>query len=273
MKLMLLFFIFWNIQSGKAIIGGKEVIPNQYPWVLDLFINLEKGWSSCGASLISKKHALTAAHCVFLSERGSIKNMEITAGEHSLIQNENSEKKIKVCKFKIHPQYYIKYYNPYKSVDLAILEFCDPIEFNEHIQPIELAHPKLNIWKYGRPIVTTAGWGKTENSKKLSPKLRAITQKIRTLSHEVCEYLFSPFDPCSLYTWLAFIKNYIFTVDDYSGTNSGDSGGPLWWKDPETHKIYQVGVTSAGKNFGKRQLMSLKTAINKNYQWIMDNIN
>ena len=26
MKQMLLFFIFWNIQSGKSIIGGKEVI-------------------------------------------------------------------------------------------------------------------------------------------------------------------------------------------------------------------------------------------------------
>ena len=36
MKIMLLFFIFWNIQSGKAIYGGKEVIPNQYPWVLIL---------------------------------------------------------------------------------------------------------------------------------------------------------------------------------------------------------------------------------------------
>ena len=54
MKIMLLFFIFWNIQSGKAInvgkadaethqiYGGKEVIPNQYPWVLKLDIYVEE---------------------------------------------------------------------------------------------------------------------------------------------------------------------------------------------------------------------------------------
>ena len=67
MKIMLLFFIFWNIQSGKAIYGGKEVIPNQYPWVLRLDIYFEKRWwenTLCGASLISKKYALTAAHTV-----------------------------------------------------------------------------------------------------------------------------------------------------------------------------------------------------------------
>merc|ERR1712173_130754 len=113
-------------------------------------------------------------------------------GEHSLLGTDYSEKIIKICKFKIHPLYQ----HHYESIDLAILEFCDHVEFNKNIQPIELAPPKLNIWKYGRPNVTTAGWGRMENNEK-SYELRAVTQQLRTLPCEVCEYV-----SCSLYTRL-----------------------------------------------------------------------
>ena len=273
MKIMLLFFIFWNIQSGKAIYGGKEVIPNQYPWVLILrfyrFHNEQE--MGCGASLISNKYALTAAHCVSQPKHGSIKNMEIIAGEHSLIENENSEKRIKICKINIHPLFQYGHHTHVcnKCTDLAILEFCNPIEFNDHIQPIELAPPKLNIWKYGRPNVTTAGWGRMENNEK-SYELRALTHQITTEKiRNVCEHLMVPY---SLKGWWSVTKTFILTFDDYSSINSGDSGGPLWWKDAETHKIYQVGVTK-GIDFEKKQIISSYSAVNENYQWIMDNTN
>ena len=310
MKLMLLFFIFWNIQSGKAIIGGKEVIPNQYPWVLKLNVYFEQWEVNCGASLISKKFALTAAHCVsqvaseliLFWQHGisdaevSIKNMEVTAGEHSLIENENSQKRIKICKFKIHPLYHQA-----KYVDLAILEFCNPVEFNENIQPIELVPPKLNIWKDGRPNVTIAGWGRMENNT-FPSKLRAVTQQIKTVNNiynksnqiwqdfrngicEAFEFVLCSlyaricedfeFVPCSLYARPSFIKTVLLTYDYFgSGTDYGDSGGPIWWKDAETLKIYQVGVTSGGVPIDDKLLSRIcyYDAVNESYQWIMDNI-
>lgn len=50
---------------GSHIIGGEEAAPGEFPWQLSQQRQGSSGWShSCGASLLSKKFALSAAHCV-----------------------------------------------------------------------------------------------------------------------------------------------------------------------------------------------------------------
>ena len=96
--------------------------------------------------------------------------------------------------------------------------------------------------------------------------LRALTHQITTEKiRNVCEYFMVPY---SLKGWWSVTKTKIHTFDDYSSTNRGDSGGPLWWKDTETHKIYQVGVAVI-----KKQKISEYCAVKEYYQWIMDSIN
>ena len=48
MKIILLINVLLNVTLVIAIIGGKQALPNEYPWVLKLFV----GRSQCGASLI-----------------------------------------------------------------------------------------------------------------------------------------------------------------------------------------------------------------------------
>ena len=60
-------FMVINFHSSYGIIGGYEVIPNQYPWMLHLYsINKPVHGTVyfCGASLLSDRWALTARHCV-----------------------------------------------------------------------------------------------------------------------------------------------------------------------------------------------------------------
>ena len=48
----------------KRIIGGEAVIIDQYPWVVGLFSSRYDEHPYCGASLISNRHLITAAHCI-----------------------------------------------------------------------------------------------------------------------------------------------------------------------------------------------------------------
>ena len=49
---------------SKRIIGGNYVNQNQYPWVAGLYTRRFSDHPYCGATLISSRHLITAAHCI-----------------------------------------------------------------------------------------------------------------------------------------------------------------------------------------------------------------
>ena len=51
--------------ENARIYNGRDAKDGQYPWYIFLKIVDKKCRNSCGGSLISKKHILTAAHCFF----------------------------------------------------------------------------------------------------------------------------------------------------------------------------------------------------------------
>jgi len=51
-------------RPGTRIIGGSTASPHSWPWQLSLRV---MNGHSCGASLISPRWAITAAHCVMRS--------------------------------------------------------------------------------------------------------------------------------------------------------------------------------------------------------------
>ena len=49
------------VGAGSRIVSGWDADEGEWPWIAAL---LNNGRQFCGGSLISRKHILTAAHCV-----------------------------------------------------------------------------------------------------------------------------------------------------------------------------------------------------------------
>jgi secreted trypsin-like serine protease len=88
-----------------SIIGGKETKQLEFPWMASLQFN----GHFCGASLISKKWLLTAAHCVY---NINPRDMKVILGEHYFKNPKGTKREFsvkKVIKFqKILGFYFLK---------------------------------------------------------------------------------------------------------------------------------------------------------------------
>ena len=114
----------------------------QYPWVVSIQQNNSH---SCGGTIISKNHVLTAAHCVVYKIGNTVVSVPID-GILELIfgtwtsQNVRIERLLKkgaatkrsIKKITVHEEY--KYGVAY--YDVAIIEFAEPLVFSPQIQPI-----------------------------------------------------------------------------------------------------------------------------------------
>ena len=60
------FVLSWNGNgNGTKIVGGYDVSPGLYPWVLGLGQKGRRMPIFCGASLVTNRFVLTAAHCIY----------------------------------------------------------------------------------------------------------------------------------------------------------------------------------------------------------------
>merc|ERR1711874_192820 len=104
--------------SGPAdyIINNDDdnvVKPNQYPWVVQLFITKvvdgKRGTFICGGTLVASKYIISAAHCM-VGDQGKVResDIQVTLGEHNLRKrNEGplAELDLQVQKLVVHPDY------------------------------------------------------------------------------------------------------------------------------------------------------------------------
>ncbi|KAK9758606.1 Trypsin [Popillia japonica] len=194
------------------ILGGEISQTHEFPWLAGLY---ENGKFYCGATLITKKHVLTAAHCV---KGFNMHSIRVVLADHdrespdrlSTIQVRNLVDMIP------HKRYDSTTFNN----DIAILELDQPVEFDERIQPLCLPQSAYNDYT-GVPAVV-AGWGKTGEKVDTSRVLRKVV--VPVWSKEECyasEY------------GRAKLSDNMFCAGYPEGEKDacrGDSGGPLQMK-------------------------------------------
>lgn len=114
--------------SGGTSVSG----PEDFPFHVAL-IDETKSFL-CGGSLITKKHVLTAGHCIHQKYSAKLRREDVYVklGNHGLSSTQNTFRGIK--KILIHEDW-----NPYSlknNADLAILVMNASVQFSEVIRPI-----------------------------------------------------------------------------------------------------------------------------------------
>uniref|UniRef100_E2J797 Salivary serine protease n=1 Tax=Triatoma matogrossensis TaxID=162370 RepID=E2J797_9HEMI len=214
-------------RDEARIVGGRHMRPHEYPFLAALSFSPSPLIPRCGATIISNRHALTAAHCT--NAVGGDVSLFVIVGEH-VIGNSPKSYAVEVERLIQHEYYNNKNY----SNDISLLYLETPLRLTEIVSVACMPLPGLSvIGEYVRVL----GWGAT----KFKGLMTFYPQKVdlRVIDTQKC-HDYWPFnvgtEPIT----------QICTMTKNRSPCQGDSGGPVVWLDPDTNRYTIVGIVSGG---------------------------
>lgn len=214
---------------------GEKVSKGQFPWIVPLFDHsqVREPTYICGSTIISQKHLITAAHCIYDSG-DFIKAEQLLAipGMYN-IDNFADENAQFAYIQSVHPHDNYIYDDDLNDADIAILYLKKQLTFSAYIIPICL-------WKDANdlePVVdqegTIAGWGATEKGRTSIPTyIKSII-----VSRKSCRDNFERMLPTN---------SRVFCADGRgSAPCNGDSGSGFALK--RGNQYYLRGIVSKGQ--------------------------
>ncbi|CAB3365307.1 Hypothetical predicted protein [Cloeon dipterum] len=208
------------VATNQLVVNGNSLRRGSWPWLAAIFVTTGTGQRfQCGATLISKQHVITAAHCVHNVESQKQKLIEprsivIYLGKHYLLDFTESSVQAKgVSLVKVHPKYR---HGVSSDNDLAVLVLSSPAEYSFTVQPACLFNSRLEYEDDGKVI----GWGRDENGNQVSSEPKLVSLPI--VSQEECLRSHRNFYYITSNTTFCAGKR------DGSGPCNGDSGGGFY---------------------------------------------
>jgi hypothetical protein len=154
------------------IMGGQDAVPHSYPWMVSLAKRSLNNLHLCGGVLLTRRHVLTAAHCI--EDFKGISDMNILAGIHYTNEKKNPVAALSVD---IHPQYDPETF----ANDVAIVTLVSPLPENDpRIGTICLPSDDLAGKNYPsmKSSGVAIGWGSTSFGGRPSRALKQVVLPI-----------------------------------------------------------------------------------------------
>ncbi|XP_045774226.1 chymotrypsin-1-like [Maniola jurtina] len=218
---------------SSRIVGGVDAPPGHARHMVAL---IYKGWHMrwlvCGGSIITKRHVLSAAHCIEpYSHWGQLSPDFI--GVYGTYHWNSTDTEVTFSGYVNHPDWD---WNTIKN-DIGILCTVKEFTFNEHVGPITLNFDYMS----GGQHASVTGWGRLEPWGEIPDHMQMLD--VTTLSPKQC-YLYMKYASQSLGPALPVDpKVEICTFHSKGhGMCNGDSGSPLFLK----HTWEQIGIVSWG---------------------------
>ncbi|CAH1984237.1 unnamed protein product [Acanthoscelides obtectus] len=230
------------------IINGENALQDEFPHMAALGFdrNGTIAWD-CGASVISNKFLLSAAHC-FMS---SVIPTKVRLGVLKITETAND---LNIKQYKIHDEYdYSTKYN-----DIALIEVEQKIQFSERVRPACL------YWNNGDPEdeMWVIGWGKTTIDQEDDKTVTLQKARVSAVSVSECN---STYRDRTMRT-RTIRSSQICAIGNSTDACGGDSGGPLQVENKDC-SFSIVGVISYGMGCGG-VVPAVYTRVSRYIDWI-----
>uniref|UniRef100_A0A286Y5W4 Chymotrypsin C n=2 Tax=Cavia porcellus TaxID=10141 RepID=A0A286Y5W4_CAVPO len=216
---------------SARVVGGDDAVPHSWPWQISLQYLRDTEWRhTCGGTLISNQHVLTAAHCI-----SKDLTYRVALGKHDLtVEDEPGSVIVGVDSIHVHE----RWFSLLVRNDIALIKLAEPVELSETIQAACLPEKGYQL-PDNYPCYVT-GWGRLWTNGPIADVLQQGLQPV--VGHSTC----SRWD----YWGFQVTKNMVCAGGDgvISACN-GDSGGPLNCQ--AENGVWQLqGIVSFGSSMG-----------------------
>uniref|UniRef100_A0A669PTA3 Peptidase S1 domain-containing protein n=1 Tax=Phasianus colchicus TaxID=9054 RepID=A0A669PTA3_PHACC len=238
-----------NFPCGKRqfkknrIVGGEDAQSGKWPWQASLQIGAHG--HVCGASVISKRWLVSAAHCFLDSDSiryGKIMLWRAYMGLRTVNEKSNHVVMRAIKRIIVHPQYD----QSISDYDIALLELETPVFFSELVQPICL--PMTSIIEICTTVISATFVFF------LGHLARTLQEaRVRIINQSICSKLYDD-----------LITSRMLCAGNLNGgidACQGDSGGPLACTG-KGNRWYLAGIVSWGEGCARRNRPGVYTKMN-----------